>query len=481
MEFGASNAAAHRSPELDRGQVQLGAAGGRLSHPHQQPSQLRVRGQRVRQQRQADGSVLQRVRGVIRGIDHLPDPPRVRTPRHYAPELGHALVLPRPQSRIRTNREVPMAVDTTAEVLAALSEHGTVQRIRRIEDAPDFGYHVYAVFNGPEVLQIGRGSGARMQSCMRGALARRHSKAFICAFGERVLGRHNEYAYIEVYADSAPARKERSKRIEHLVHERFGIRTNVDAACLIAGLTDAGPVSIRSVNHWLWERVVVSDAYRGLSAERMAMAEELMDLVTWGTVCERKTASVRLTHQGDLLEGHMLEKIGKAYLIHIFQELTRDYLLYGCHKLSDEVFRAREEAHKYVPRGTPFEIVIDCGRPAEGMVQHSGRRRRTIPTAPTAAIGVSGARVLSRKSKLEFRKAELEGLAPEAWIEFTVFNEGTRADPRRIDLLFRCQVRDVYGFFPTETDADWRCNRRHSWSRFPNWALPWVVRGGVGA
>ncbi|HEX8441944.1 hypothetical protein [Archangium sp.] len=367
-----------------------------------------------------------------------------------------------------------MPIDFAAKVLAVLSEHGSVKRIQRIEDAPATGFHVYVVFNGPEVLQIGHGSDERMRSCMRSALAKRHSKAFICAFGERVLGRPNEYAFIEVGS------KEEAERIEELVHGHFGIRTDRNAACLISGLTDAGPVSVARVNRWLWERVVGLDAYRGLSPGRRVMAEELMDLVTWGTVRERKPGTDRRTEQGDLLEGYILTKLDKAHLIHVFQELTDDYLRYGSHKLTDEEFRARERGYQYVPKGERFEIVLDGERRAEEARERPVRRRRIIPPAPAAA-GVDGARVLSRKSRLEFRKAELDGLAPDAWIEFTVFNEGTGSDPRRIDLVFRCQVQDVHSFFPIEQDEDWRKNGRHSWSRFPQWAMSWVVRGGIVA
>jgi hypothetical protein len=272
-----------------------------------------------------------------------------------------------------------MPVDFASKVLTVLSEHGTVTRIQRIENAPESGYHVYAVFNGPDVLQIGHGRDGRMRSCMRGALAKRHNKAFICALGEKVLGRRNEYAFIEV--DS----KEQAEQIEEHVHTQFGIRTNDDAACLISGLTDVGPVSVERVNRWLWQKVVVLSAYRNLSPSRKVMAEELMDLVTWCTVRERGPERNRLTAQGDLLEGHTLAKLNKAHLIHIFQELTDDYLRYGSHKLTDEEFRARERGYQYVPRSERFEIVLDGERHAEEAMERPVRRRGTMPPAHVAA------------------------------------------------------------------------------------------------
>lgn len=367
-----------------------------------------------------------------------------------------------------------MPADSATKVLSALSEHGTVHRVQRVEDAPGSGYHVYAVFNGPEVLQIGHSTGGRMRSCMRGALAERHSKAFICAFGERVFNRPNDYAFIEVES------REEAKRIEALVHGRFEIRTNRDAACLITGLTDAGPVSIARVNLWLWEQVVDSAAYRRLSAGRRAMAEELMDLVTWGTVLDGEPGSVRRTFQGDLLEGYMLEKLDKAHLIHVFQELTANYLRYGRHRLTDAEFWARERDYTYVPRREPFEVSVVGVRRTEAARELPVRRPTALQPAPVAAVA-TGAKVLARRSKLEFRKPELQGLGPDTWIEFAVVNKGTRSDPRRIDLVFRCQVRDVASFFPMESDKDWHENKRHSWSRFPQWAIRWVVRGGISA
>ncbi|MCY1001035.1 hypothetical protein OWM54_28175 [Myxococcus sp. MISCRS1] len=367
-----------------------------------------------------------------------------------------------------------MPVDFAAKVLAVLSEHGAVTRIQRIENAPESGYHVYAVFNGPDVLQIGHGKDGRMRSCMRGALAKRHNKAFICALGEKVLGRRNEYAFIEV--DS----KEQAERIEEHVHAQFGIRTNDDAACLISGLTDVGPVSVERVNRWLWQEVVGLSAYRNLSPGRKVMAEELMDLVTWCTVRERGPGRNRLTAQGDLLEGHTLAKLDKAHLIHIFQELTDDYLRYGSHKLTDEAFRAREQGYQYAPRGARFEIVLE-GAVGRRVVMPVAPVRPAAPATPGAPVAarVNGARVLSQKSRLEFRLTELDGLAPDRWIEFRIFNSGTNSDPRRIDVVFCCQVRDVYSFFDVDQDVDWNENGKHSWSRFPQWAMRYVVPGGI--
>jgi hypothetical protein len=190
-------------------------------------------------------------------------------------------------------------------VLNALSEFGRLRRISCADEAPRKGYHVYAVLNGSDVLQIGYGSDDRMSLCMRGALAGRHAKAFICAIGESALGQPNDYGFIEVDSEL------RAKAIEKSIHNRLGIGTNDDAACIIAGITDDGPTSMEKVTLALWERLIERAVYRSLAPGQKAMADELVDLITWGKVIE---ASGRRTSRGDLLEGYMLRKIGSLGL-----------------------------------------------------------------------------------------------------------------------------------------------------------------------
>jgi len=73
-----------------------------------------------------------------------------------------------------------------------------------------------------------------------------------------------------------PTRRRRWRRRLRFVRLVF---TAYNAACLISGLTDVGPVSVERVNRWLWQKVVGLSAYRNLSPGRKVMAEELMDLV----------------------------------------------------------------------------------------------------------------------------------------------------------------------------------------------------------
>ncbi len=84
---------------------------------------------------------------------------------------------------------------------------------------------VYVISNGSNVLQIGQGNTKRLRSCMRGGLASKHNKAFICAIGELILGQPNTYAYVPLARDCA-------KNAEKELHNFLGVTTNQDSATL---------------------------------------------------------------------------------------------------------------------------------------------------------------------------------------------------------------------------------------------------------
>lgn len=78
---------------------------------------------------------------------------------------------------------------------------------------------------------------------------------------------------------------------------------------------------------------------------------------------------------------------------------------------------------------------------------------------------------LSTKNRLSFAKEEIGTLDSDQLITFKIVaNENEyAADPRKIDGVFSCSVRDVKTFFNWEIDKDWS-RGHHSWSKFPVWA-----------
>jgi hypothetical protein len=240
-------------------------------------------------------------------------------------------------------------------VLAALAAFGKLVRPRDVGEVRRDSSVVYAVFNGRDVLQVGKGSGNRFRSCMRGGLAARHNKAFICAMGEAALGRRNRYACVNVPASDL-------RRVERSVHDALGVGGGM--ATVIEGL-ELG--SIRMAHERLWDRMKHAAAYSTLGMVEREMADELFELVTYATVHVRRARKTTPSVEGDILEGNTLAAIDKAYLIPILEKLTGGYLRYESHRPTAEAFEKRKGTYSYTPKREPFEVfgASPSGRAAE--------------------------------------------------------------------------------------------------------------------
>ena len=207
--------------------------------------------------------------------------------------------------------------------------------------------YVYLVYNGSNVLQLGSGAYERIKKCMRGGLAGKHNKAFICAIGELVLGQPNAYAYVLLPSN-------RVKDEERELHRCLGVETNKDGATLIAGIEGR---SILEIHQALWMRVKDTTLYRKLDSIEKQMAEELFELVTYATTKIQRTNKIVSSRQGDNLEGNILKKIDKNYLIDVFIKLTNGYLRYRKHRMDPQEFEDFKRSYSpYISHGKPFEI-----------------------------------------------------------------------------------------------------------------------------
>lgn len=208
---------------------------------------------------------------------------------------------------------------------------------------------VYGVTNGRDVLQIGKGSGARAAKCMRGALAAKHNKAFICAVYETITGVKNRY-----FAFPCASRAEAEGR-EAALHQRFGITTNGYAACVLCDRP--GPLTIEQVHAHVVDRLRATPAFESLSANEAQLAAQLFDLVTYGTTCVARRNGVVRSVQGDNLEGNILVACGRNHLIPVLEKLTDGYLRYGNHMPRPVFMRClMGRRFRYVVRGRPFEL-----------------------------------------------------------------------------------------------------------------------------
>lgn len=214
---------------------------------------------------------------------------------------------------------------------------------------PIEGYYVYMIYNESSIAQIGHGSGDRMNRCVRGTIAKKHNKAFICALTEVIKSCLNKYCYVRL-----PSKIE-AEKFEKQVHSDLGIKTNKDGATLIDGISST---DILGIHKEMWEMVKLTKIYRELEPNEKMMAEELFELVAYATTkIKRSSGKTVSSTQGDNLEGNILVNIQKEYLIHIYQKLTNNYHRYGKHKLRDEVYFALLENYHYEPNQKPFQII----------------------------------------------------------------------------------------------------------------------------
>jgi hypothetical protein len=207
------------------------------------------------------------------------------------------------------------------------------------------------VSNGDDILQLGKSTAkgtGRLGMCIRGALAKRHNKAFICALGEAALGQKNAYLWVPC---------EDPDSVEQRFMDAIGIRRNQDGATLIEEFTGT---SIEEAHIFLWEKFQNTPQYESLNPVGQQMALELFELITFGRVyITRRSERVQKSVQGDILEGNILMNIGKRYLISIFQKMTDKYLRYGSHKLPESEFRVVAANYSYVSCGRKnFDIKV---------------------------------------------------------------------------------------------------------------------------
>ncbi len=210
------------------------------------------------------------------------------------------------------------------------------------------GHYLYMIYNGDDIAQIGKGSDDRLKKIMRRQIAKKHNKVFISSILEAIKGQANQYAMVNVNS------KEEAGILEIKAHQLLGIQTNRDGATLIEGIVSR---DIRGIHSELWEKMKSTPKYKNLSEKEKLMAEELYELVTFAHVkVKRSSGKIISSVQGDVLEGNILQNIGKNYLIHIFQKLTENYLRYCKHKLSDHEFNQILNSFNYRPVGREFEV-----------------------------------------------------------------------------------------------------------------------------
>lgn len=230
--------------------------------------------------------------------------------------------------------------------LALLAREGKIQNVICYREITA-RHLVYMVTNGPHVLQIGKGSGNRMSKVMRGALAGKHNKAFICALAEAVFGHPNEYCYVDV------GTRESAVDAERRIHSGMGIHTNRSAATWIENVSMD---SMEQVHGWICALARKSSTYSQLDSVERQMAEELFDLITYGEAFIKRRNTIVRSCQGDLLEGNILMKLQKNYLINILDRLSNNYFRYGKHRMSLPEFLEMKKNYSYVPKGTRYRI-----------------------------------------------------------------------------------------------------------------------------
>lgn len=216
-------------------------------------------------------------------------------------------------------------------------------------DEVPVGEFVYLVWNGENILQLGKGDNDRVRKCTRGATAGKHNKAFICAVGELILGMPNSYSLLRVPS------KDHADAIEGKLQAGLGITRNKDGATLITGINAR---SITGLHEALWTLAKNTNSYRALDSVEQLMAEEMFEIATYATSrVLRSSGKVIPSKQADNLEGNILMNLGRRHLANIFMTLTGQYLRYGPkHRLTDDEFASVKSTYSYVPKGQPFVV-----------------------------------------------------------------------------------------------------------------------------
>ena len=235
-----------------------------------------------------------------------------------------------------------------AMVKSLLSSRGDLVEYVPGQNAQIDGYYVYMVYNQDNIAQVGHGSGDRLSKCVRGTTAKKHNKAFICALAEVLGETPNRYCYVKVES------KKHAEDFERLVHTALGVRTNKDGATVIEGVVASDIIGIHTE---LWNMLKATDRFSQLTEKEKMMAEELFDVVTYGTtMVKRSSGKIVPSTKGDNLEGNILMCVGKAYLIQIYQKLTDSYHKYGIHKLSEESYQEILSQYTYIPKKKAYSI-----------------------------------------------------------------------------------------------------------------------------
>lgn len=236
---------------------------------------------------------------------------------------------------------------TEASALQFLNDAGL--RAMKRDAIKALPHVVYGVVNGADILQIGQGSGERAAKCMRGSLAAKHNKAFICAVYETISGAANRYfAFKCKSADEARCR-------ERELHRALGVNTNDTAACILSGVP--GPLTMEQVHVHVVARLRTTDTFRKLTEAEVHLAEQLFDLVTYATTRVSRSKNVVKSVQGDNLEGNILVACNRNHLIPVFQTLSHNYLRYQKH-VPDRIFMQELLGlpFRYVVAGRPFHV-----------------------------------------------------------------------------------------------------------------------------
>ena len=235
---------------------------------------------------------------------------------------------------------------------------GTVLKEMTPKAIERLGNVVYGITNGRDILQIGKGScGVRASKCMRGSLASKHNKAFICAVYETITGTPNRYFAYEC------ASKSDAEMLERELHRHFHVDTNCNAACVLSDRK--GPLTVEQVHLHVIDRLRSTSVFKSLSDREKQLAEQLFDLVTYGsTVVTHTSKKITTSCQGDNLEGTILVNCGRNHLIPVLQKLTDNYLRYVTHAPTPSFYqRLMERQFRYVVQGKKLKICGVSGSP----------------------------------------------------------------------------------------------------------------------
>jgi hypothetical protein len=288
-----------------------------------------------------------------------------------------------------------------AEILKVMKEVTGSEPIQicNRDQIPKNTPYIYIVYNGENVLQIGKtkggDNGGRLVSLINGARPSIHNKSFIVGLASAVFGNKNEYCLFRIVKNT------NVEDAEKQIHNKLGVETNSNACVFFEGTHCK---SMKEANKYLWDKFLQSNDYTLLERNEKVMAKELFEIVDSCKVeVIRGTGRSQPYSSGDILTGNIICSLGVHSFTNLWQKICKSYFVYtDYYRLSENEYTKEVENYK--------TIFTEQAR-SSGVLRNSSQpaiRQNTINQVHDVDSLILDLDIVIRMEQLEKAKAILE-------------------------------------------------------------------------